>query len=56
MSIAAASDFELAPAPARPIVKPLLLAAACVALAWRLKRYLANNPTTPLNSPDSDRG
>jgi hypothetical protein len=33
MSIAAASDFEMAPAPARPIVRPLLTAAACVALA-----------------------
>jgi hypothetical protein len=33
MSIAAASDFEIAPAPARPLVTPLILAAACVALA-----------------------
>jgi hypothetical protein len=35
MSIATASDFEIAPtpAPARPIVRPLLLAAACAALA-----------------------
>jgi hypothetical protein len=33
MSIATASDFETAPAPTRPIVKPLLLAAGCVALA-----------------------
>ena len=33
MSIATASDVEIAPAPARPLVKPLLLAAGCVALA-----------------------
>ena len=33
MSIATASDFELAPAPARPLLIPLLLAAAGVALA-----------------------
>ncbi len=33
MSIATASDFEIAPAPARPLVTPLLLAAGCVALA-----------------------
>jgi hypothetical protein len=33
MSIATASDFEIAPAPARPLVKPLVLAAGCVALA-----------------------
>ena len=33
MSIATASDFELAPAPARPSVTPFLLAAAGVALA-----------------------
>jgi Domain of unknown function (DUF4173) len=33
MSIATASDFEIAPAPARPLVKPLVLAASCVALA-----------------------
>jgi hypothetical protein len=33
MSIATASDFEIAPAPARPRVTPLLLAAGCVALA-----------------------
>jgi hypothetical protein len=33
MSIATASDFELAPAPARPSVTPFLLAAASVALA-----------------------
>ena len=33
MSIATASDFELAPAPARPLLTPLLLAAAGVALA-----------------------
>lgn len=33
MSIAAASDFERAPAPARPLVTPLITAAACVALA-----------------------
>ena len=33
MSIAAASDLELSPAPARPLLAPLLLAAAGVALA-----------------------
>jgi len=33
MSIATASDFEIAPAPARPLVTPLLLAAGCAALA-----------------------
>jgi hypothetical protein len=33
MSIATASDIEIAPAPARPLVKPLLLAAGCAALA-----------------------
>ena len=33
MSIATASDFEAAPAPARPSVTPFLLAAAGVALA-----------------------
>ena len=33
MSIATASDVEIAPAHARPMVKPLLLAAGCVALA-----------------------
>jgi hypothetical protein len=33
MSTATASDFEIAPAPARPLVKPLVLAASCVALA-----------------------
>jgi Domain of unknown function (DUF4173) len=36
MSIAAASDFEIAPAPARPLLTPLMLAIACVALADRL--------------------
>jgi hypothetical protein len=33
MSIATASDFEIAPAPARPLLVPLVSAAACVALA-----------------------
>lgn len=33
MSIATASGFEIAPAPARPLVKPMLLAAGCAALA-----------------------
>jgi Domain of unknown function (DUF4173) len=33
MSIAAASDFEIAPAPTRPLLVPLVSAAACVALA-----------------------
>jgi hypothetical protein len=33
MSIATASDVEIAPAPARPLVTPLVLAAGCVALA-----------------------
>jgi hypothetical protein len=33
MSIATASDVEIDPSPARPLVKPLLLAAGCVALA-----------------------
>ncbi|MES2196145.1 MAG: DUF4173 domain-containing protein [Pseudomonadota bacterium] len=33
MSIATASDVEIAPAPARPLAKPLLLAAGCAALA-----------------------
>lgn len=33
MSIASSSDFEIAPAPAAPLVKPLLLAGGCVALA-----------------------
>ena len=33
MSIAAASDFEIAPAPARPLLTPLMLAIACVGLA-----------------------
>jgi hypothetical protein len=37
MSIAAVSDLEIAPAPARPLLTPLMLAAACVALAdWLL--------------------
>jgi hypothetical protein len=37
MSTAIASDVEIAPAPARPLVKPLLLAAGCIALAdWLL--------------------
>jgi hypothetical protein len=40
MSIAAASDREIAPAPARPIVRALLSAAACVALAdWLFYRW-----------------
>jgi hypothetical protein len=33
MSIATASDFEIAPAPARPLVTPLILAIGCAALA-----------------------
>jgi Domain of unknown function (DUF4173) len=33
MSIATTSDYELTPAPARPLIIPLLLAAGCVALA-----------------------
>ena len=33
MSIATASDVEIAPAPARPLVTPLAIAAGCVALA-----------------------
>jgi len=33
MSIATASDFEIAPAPARPLLMPLASAVACVALA-----------------------
>jgi hypothetical protein len=33
MSIAAASDFEIAPAAARPLLTPLMLAITCVALA-----------------------
>jgi Domain of unknown function (DUF4173) len=33
MSLSAASDLQIAPAPARPLVTPLILAAACVALA-----------------------
>jgi hypothetical protein len=33
MSIAAAFDFEIAPAPARPLLTPLMFAVACVALA-----------------------
>jgi hypothetical protein len=33
MSIAAASDLEIAPAPTRPLLTPLMLAIACVALA-----------------------
>jgi Domain of unknown function (DUF4173) len=33
MSIAASPDFESAPAPARPLVTPLILATGCVALA-----------------------
>ena len=33
MSIATASDVEIAPAPARPLVTPLVLAAGCAALA-----------------------
>jgi hypothetical protein len=33
MSIAAASELELAPTPARPLLAPLALACACVALA-----------------------
>jgi hypothetical protein len=33
MSIATSSDFEIAPAPAPALVKPLMLAAGCVALA-----------------------
>ena len=33
MSIATASDLEIAPAAARPLAKPLLLAACCAALA-----------------------
>jgi hypothetical protein len=47
MSIAAASDLEMAPAAARPIVRPLLSAAACVALAdwlfygWPIGIWLA---------------
>jgi hypothetical protein len=37
MSIAAASDLEIAPAPTRPLLMPLMLAIACVALAdWLL--------------------
>jgi hypothetical protein len=33
MSMATVSDVEFASAPARPLVKPLLLIAGCVALA-----------------------
>ncbi len=33
MSLATASDFEIAPVPDRPLVMPLVLAAACAALA-----------------------
>ena len=33
MSIATDSDFEIAPAPARPLLLPLASAAACAALA-----------------------
>jgi hypothetical protein len=63
MSIATASDFEITPAPARPLATPLILTVVCVALAdwlfwrtWRLERYLANNPDTPLTPTDSGKG
>ena len=47
MSIATASDLEIAAAPARPLITPLMLAAGCVALAdwlfygWRIGISLA---------------
>ena len=47
MSIATASDVEIAPASARPLIKPLLLALGCIALAdwlfygWRIGISLA---------------
>ena len=48
MSIATATDFEMAPGPARPLPVPLR--------AWRLQRYLANNPVISPNSDDSGKG
>jgi hypothetical protein len=55
MSIATASDFEIAPA--RPLVAPLLLAAGCVALAdWLFYGWeIARAPCSALSpSPHSE--
>jgi hypothetical protein len=69
MSIATASDLDMAPA--RPLLMPLLSATVCVALAdwpllpnwraggfraWRLERYLSNNPDAQSNFSDSAKG
>ena len=57
MSIAAASDFEIAPAPTRPLLTPLMLAIACVALAdwlfygWEIGISLAQFSACLASSP-----
>jgi len=48
MSIATAPDLEIAPAPAHLLLMPLR--------AWRLQRYLANNPDVATKSLDSGKG